>query len=88
MTRTATAKLPDGTEVECEFEIEDHGSPGNGWDDPGSGTMVSVDVVTDPVEDVLVVVTDEQRWALEEQIAAAIDENPEDFYGDDAPDYY
>jgi hypothetical protein len=79
---TMTLDVDGFGSIECEFEIEEAGSRGNGWDDPGSGTIVALD---EAVEDdgTLLLLTDEARWKIEERIGARIDEDPDDFYGVD-----
>lgn len=76
-----TAKRDDGTEVEVEFEVEQHGSPGNMWDDPGEPTLVAITAAE--AGDKAVTLTDDERERIEQEVGAWIDENPSDFYGDE-----
>jgi hypothetical protein len=82
VTHSASATLLDGTPVDCEFEVIEHGSAGNMWDDPGEGSIVGVESAE--MEDgTLVLLTDEERDALELQIAAQVDSDPYFFAFDD-----
>lgn len=76
------AKRDDGTELDCEFVVEEHGSPGNGWDDPGSGSVVVL-TSAETLEGEPVELGDEERERVEQQIAQAIDEDPHYFDLDD-----
>jgi hypothetical protein len=82
MTRSTTAKRDDGSEIDCEFEIEEHGCPGNGWDEPGEASIVAL-ISAEDAEGNAVDLDDEERFRVEMQIAEAIDSDPHYFDVDD-----
>lgn len=66
----------DGTEIDVEWGVEEHSEPGNGWDDPGCGSVVYLTEAR-TVEgdvDVLADLSDGERDRIEEECAAAQDE--------------
>lgn len=75
-------KRDDGTEVDVEYGIEERGSPGNGWDDPGSGTIVYITHAYAPDgRDLADLLTDAERERLELEIGQAVD--ADDYYDDE-----
>jgi hypothetical protein len=69
-------KRDDGTEIDVEWGVEEHSSPSNGWDDPGSGSVVYLtEALTVPGDvDVLADLSDAERERIEEECATAQDE--------------
>ena len=68
----------DGTLVEVEHRIEQHGHPGNGWDDAGEPTIVTITEALD-MRGQEVELTAAERERIEQEIGAAIDaEGPPD----------
>lgn len=69
-------KRDDGTEIDVEWGVEDHGSPSNGWDDPGHGSVVYLTAAEDvDGNNVLEQLTDAELARIEEECAAAQDED-------------
>ena len=71
----------EGVEYDCDYAIEEHGYPSNGWDDPGAPTVVGLisanGILSKDLGPHLVEL-------LEEKIAETIDtEGPDDDYGGD-----
>ena len=75
-------KRDDGSEVDVEYVVEEHGSPSNNWDDPGAPTIVSImKAYDDQGKDVAGELSDAERERIEQEIGQLIDEDPH--YGDD-----
>lgn len=66
----------DGSEIDVEWGVEDHSCPGNGWDDPGNGSVVYLTAATslDGTVDLLADLSGPERDRIEEECAAAQDE--------------
>ena len=75
-------KRDDGSEIEVEYSIEQRGYPGNGWDDAGEPTIVSITEAFDDGGNE-VELTDAERERIEQEIAIEIDNDP----GDDMIDF-
>ena len=73
---TLTTKRADGTEIEVDWGVEEYSSPGNGWDDPGHGSVVYLTEArtVDGDVDVLTDLTIEEDERITEECAAAQDE--------------
>lgn len=76
------AKRDDGAEIEVEYAIEQRGYPGNGWDDAGEPTIVTIMEAFD-AEGNEVELTAAERERIEQEIAVEIDNDP----GDDMIDF-
>ncbi len=75
-------KRDDGSEVDVEYVVEEHGYPSNGWDDAGAGTIVSIThAYDDDGNDVAGEMSDAERERIEQEIGQSIDEDPH--YGDE-----
>jgi len=78
-------KRDDGTDILVEWAVEDHSSPGNGWDDPGNGSVVYLtEAETLEGVDVSGDLSDAERERIEEECATAQDEIDREPYD---PDY-
>lgn len=70
-------KRDDGSEIDVEWGVEEHGEPGNGWDDPGTGPIVYLTAATSPdgMVDLLADLSDVERDRIEQECAVAQDES-------------
>lgn len=62
----------DGTAIEVEHVVEQHGYDGNGWDDAGEPTIVTVTEAF-TLDGVDVELTEAERERIEQAIAEEID---------------
>jgi hypothetical protein len=69
-------KRDDGTEIDVEWGVEEHSSPGNGWDDDGHGSVVYLTEATtlDGEVDVLADLSDAEKDRIEIECAEAQNE--------------
>lgn len=67
-------KRDNGREIEVEWAVEEHSEPGNGWDDPGHGSVVYLTEALDGDADVPADLSGPERDRIELECAEAQNE--------------
>jgi hypothetical protein len=77
-------KRADGTFLDVEYDVEQHGHSGNGWDDAGEPTIAHITEARVAGTDEQIDLSDDERWQLEEQLCEKLDAEP---WHDDSDDH-
>ena len=83
LTYTGNAKLDDGRAICIDYQVESHGCPSNGWDEPGEAPILHITSawIDDDMGE-LVDLSEAEKNRIERELTEAFDPAQDDPFDD------